>query len=105
MHTCKVLSVVRRPLLEKDFSFMFLKAGRWDSLITEVQVIILAHADEERIKKNPDKLAEAIAEAIDRAVRQTSPRTKPFDITYSVVLHLGEMGYYASSATLGEQAA
>jgi hypothetical protein len=103
--TSKVLSVKHRELLSSDFSFMFLQAGPWDSLIHDIQVIILAHADEARVKPEgrSDALAEMIASAIGQAVCSAIQAHRPTEVTFSVSLHMGEMGYFAGSAKLGDE--
>jgi len=99
-YACKVLSVPGRQLQSNDFSFMFLKAGEWDSLVCDIQVIILAHADRQRVERL-DKLAEEIAATIGEVIRRELKHEAP-DVTYSVSLHLGEMGYFADFAKLVE---
>ncbi len=96
------LSVEHRPLTQNDFSFMFLRARKWDSLIHGIQVIILAHADEERVKKS-DELAEAIATAIEETIQFSRRPEKLTVVSFSVSLHLGEMGYFASEVMVGAQ--
>ena len=61
------LSVSERLLSEADFSFQFLKEGPDDELINDVQVIILAHADEARVKMS-DGLAESLGHAVEERV-------------------------------------
>ncbi len=102
-HVCPPnLSVKQRQLLENDFSVMFLVAGPWDVLVKDIQVIVLLHADEERVQGNkPDELAEAIATAIEETVRFAPRLVEPREVSYSVSLHHGEMGYFSSSAHLG----
>jgi len=100
--SAKLLSVKNRKLLERDFSFMFLQAGEWDSLVCDIQVIILAHADEVRVERS-DELAELVATAVEEAIRIALEPAEPTEVTFSVSLHLGEMGYFASSAELGEE--
>jgi hypothetical protein len=87
------LSVSERQLSEADFSFQFLKEGPDDELIKDVQVIILAHADEARVK-----MSDGLAESLGHAVEEVLANLKCYhrrELTYSVSLFLGEMGYHA----------
>ncbi len=87
------LSVPDRQLRESDFSFMFLKEGPDDELIKDVQVIILAHADEMRVNMSDD-LAESIGDAVEEVLANLT-FNHPRELLYSVSLFLGEMGYFA----------
>jgi hypothetical protein len=98
----EVLSVPDRELGEDDFSFMFLEAGPHDELIHDIQVIVLAHADEERVSQS-DELARYLNEAVEKSLRASwwqklgeSPGQKPKQLTFSVSLSLSEMGYHAN---------
>lgn len=89
------------PITGLDFGFMCLKAGSHDELIKDVQVIIMAHADEERLLKDSDSMAKAIGDGIAEMIGSLPPQRSgdPGDeITFSVSIFMGEMGYYASSA-------
>ena len=94
------LGVKDRKLTKNDFSVMFFEEGPHDFLIKDIQVIILAHADPERVAKS-DELAESIATAIEEAVWLAAPPVESTLVEYSVSLHLGEMGYFANSEWLG----
>lgn len=80
-------------LTQKDFSFMFFKEGPDDELIEDMQVIILAHSFEERVRV-VDELAELIGQAVDEVLSNTK-YLPPRRVTYSVSVFLGGMGYYA----------
>ena len=96
------LSVPERKLTPQDFSIMFLEAGPWDTLMQDIQVIVFAHADEERVKQL-DELAQAISIACEEAVIYETPpySEEPQHITFSVTLHLGQVGYHEGSDTIG----
>ena len=87
------LSVPERQLSEADFSFMFFKEGPDDDFNKDLQVIILAHADEMRVNMT-DPLAESIGQAVEEVLANVKCH-HPRDLTYSVSLFLGEMGYFA----------
>lgn len=89
------LSVPERQLNEFDFSFMFFKEGPDDDLNKDLQVIILAHADEMRVNM-ADGLAESIGYSVDEVLANLKCRY-PRELTYSVSLFLGEMGYFAGA--------
>ncbi len=87
------LSVPERQLSEADFPFMFFKEGPDDDLVKDVQVIILAHADEMCMNMS-DGLAESIGHSVEEVLANVKCR-HPRELTYSVSLFLGEMGYHA----------
>lgn len=87
------LSVSERQLSEADFSFQFLKEGPDDELINDAQVIILAHADEARVRMS-DGLAESLGLAVEEVLANLKCY-RPRELTYSISLFLGEMGYHA----------
>ena len=87
------LSVAERQLSESDFSFQFLKEGPDDELIHDVQIIILAHADEVRVKIS-DGLAESLGHVVEEVLANLKCH-RHRELTYSVSLFLGEMGYHA----------
>ena len=59
MRAAELLSVKDRQLTRADFSFHFLPAGELDDLAKDLMIIILAHADEERVppRAKPDHTA------------------------------------------------
>jgi len=89
------LSVEGRILRESDFSFMCIMEGPDDELIKDLQVIILAHADEVRVKMS-DGLAESIGHAIEEVLGNLKCYWRR-ELSYSVSLFLGEMGYHADA--------
>ncbi len=96
------LSVPERQLTPQDFSIMFLKAGPFDRLMQDIQVIIFAHADEVRVVRI-DELAEAIATGCEEAIVNSYPRPgdEPEDVSFSVLIHLGQVGFYKGVETIG----
>jgi len=96
------LSVPERQLTSKDFSIMFLEAGPWDTLMQDIQVIIFAHADEVRVARL-DELAEAISVGCEEAIIYSHPRygEEPEEVSFSVLLHLGQVGYFRGAETIG----
>jgi len=100
--TAAQLSVPERPLSPKDFSVMFLETGPWDTLMQDIQVIVFAHADKERVARL-DELAEAIAAGCEEAIIYANPPygEEPQEVTFSVLLHLGQVGYYKAAETIG----
>ena len=87
----QVLTTPDITLRPMDFSFMFLREGPDDSLIKDLQVIILAHAAEVRVE-NSDRLAAEIGDAVENVISSS--------FSVSVSLFLGEMGYFAGAGTL-----
>jgi hypothetical protein len=87
-----LLSTEAIELTPGDFSFHFLPAGDLDNLAKDLMVIIMAHADKDRVppKADPDKTAEGIAKGIEAVLASGRPNA-----SFSVSLMLGEMGYYA----------
>ncbi len=95
----QLLSVEDRQLTRADFSFHFLPAGELDDLAKDLMIIIMAHADEERVPPNaiPDQTAKSIGEEIEM-VLSAAWTEYANNSTYSVSLMLGEMGYFAGEA-------
>ena len=79
---------------------MFLKEGPDDELIKDLQVIVLAHADEERVRMS-DPLAESIGQSIEKVLRNLKCYHQR-ELLYSVSLFLGEMGYHAGTLNTRE---
>jgi hypothetical protein len=97
------LSIPDRELAVGDFSIMFLESGGWDVLMQDIQVTVFAHADPERVKR-ADELAEVIATACEEVIHWAVPRfssEETVEISFSVTLVLGQVGFYRSSETLG----
>lgn len=94
--TASELSVRDRLLTSKDSTFLMIEEGPFDKLLKDILIIVFAHADEERLIKGSDNLAESIGQAVaDAASGLRLPFTRA--ITFSVSLCLGEMGYFAGS--------
>jgi hypothetical protein len=96
------LSVPERKLTPSDFSIMFLEAGPRDTLMEDIQVIVFAHADEQRVARL-DELAEALCIACEEVIIYATPPygEEARHVSFSVMLHLGQVGYFKGSDTIG----
>ena len=91
------LSIEKRPLQMKDFSVKFLPHDGQDELMHDVEVMIFAHADDERLKNDLDELSQAICDSIGEVIQSCRSYVE-MEITYSVAPFLGYMGYRNGSA-------
>lgn len=99
------LSVPGLYITGRDFGFTCQMAGSHDELIHDLEVIIFAHADKERLLKDSDQMAEAIGLAIKSGIRNLSTQwvgETGGEITFSVSVFMGQMGYSAGSAIYGD---
>lgn len=92
------LSIKKRPLKEEDFSFFFLLAGPYDEPLHDLDLLILAHADEERLANDPDNIAENISAMVAVTIEAAQSYVEE-EINFSVAPFFGYMGYHASSAS------